>query len=612
MIPSSPHNPAPPTTENSTVARLFKWTFWLLACGIVLVGLFVWLAARPRQRSAPAAPTPVLLPQEPTATRVPQLPFTDITQAAGIDFVHHNGAYGDKLLPETMGGGCAFFDFDNDSDQDLLLVNSAPWPWRQEGQKPPPTPVLYHNDGTGHFANVTQQVGLDLSFYGMGVAVGDYDNDGWVDLFLTAVGTNHLFRNHEGKFQEVTGPAGVAGSPHQWSTSAVFLDIDNDGDLDLFVANYVAWSREVDFAVDYRLTGVGRAYGPPSSFPGAHSLLYRNEGKGTFVDISAIAGIQVSHPTTGQPIGKALGVMPIDVDRDGWIDVVVANDTVRNFFFHNRSNGTFGEEGTQVGVAFDRNGNATGAMGVDAAFYRNTETLGLVVGNFAGEMTSLYVAHSVPPLFTDDAIGEGIGAASRLMLTFGTFFFDADLDGRLDLLHANGHLEEEIAVVQPSQSYRQAAQLFWNTGAEAGATFTPVLAAHTHDLAQPMVGRGTAYADIDNDGDLDVVLTQVGGRPALLRNDQQSGHHWLRVKVLSRQGNRDALGAWVTLTAGGIRQRRQVMPTRSYLSQVELPLTFGLGTVDHVDSVLVEWPGGGVQDVTGIQVDTLVSIARGG
>ncbi|NOT53567.1 MAG: CRTAC1 family protein [Deltaproteobacteria bacterium] len=610
MTSSSPHLDSPPP-ENPTVTRLLKWTFWVLACGLVLVGLVVWLAACPQQRAEPVAPAPLLLPQEHTATRVPSLPFTDITQVAGIDFVHHNGAYGDKLLPETMGGGCAFFDFDNDGDQDLLLVNSAPWPWQQEGQVPPPTPVLYRNDGTGHFTNVTQQVGLNVSFYGMGVAVGDYDNDGWVDLFVTAVGANHLFRNHEGTFQDVTGPAGVAGSPQQWSTSAAFLDIDNDGDLDLFVANYVAWSREVDFAVDYRLTGVGRAYGPPTSFPGAHALLYRNEGNGTFVDISATAGIQVSHPTTGLPIGKALGVMPIDVDRDGWIDVVVANDTVRNFFFHNRGDGTFGEEGMQVGVAFDRNGNATGAMGVDTAFYRNDEALGLVIGNFAGEMTSLYVAHGVPPLFTDDAIGEGIGAASRLMLTFGAFFFDADLDGRLDLLHANGHLEEEIAVVQPSQSYQQAAQLFWNTGAQAGATFVPMPADHTNDLARPIVGRGAAYADIDNDGDLDVMLTQVGGRPALLRNDQRSGHHWVRVKVRSGHANRDALGAWVTVTAGGIRQRRQVMPTRSYLSQVELPVTFGLGTAGSIESLVVEWPGGGITEQTSVERDRLVVVARG-
>jgi len=270
------------------------------------------------------------------------------------------------------------------------------------------------------------------------------------------------------------------------------------------------------------------------------------------------------------------------------------------------------EEGTQVGVAFDRNGNATGAMGVDAAFYRNDETLGFVIGNFAGEMTSLYVAHGMPSLFTDEAIGEGIGAASRLMLTFGTFFFDADLDGRLDLLHANGHIEEEIAIVQPSQSYRQAARLFWNTGAVTGATFVPVPTIQTKDLAQPMVGRGAAYADIDNDGDLDVVLTQVGGRPALLRNDQQSGHHWVRVKVQSRQGNHDAIGAWVTLTAGGVRQRRHVVPTRSYLSQVELPLTFGLGTVAQIDSVQVKWPSGSVDEKRGIQADTVVIIEQGG
>jgi hypothetical protein len=538
------------------------------------------------------------------------LPFTDITIEAGIDFIHVNGAAGEKLLPETMGGGCAFLDFDNDGDQDLLFVNSSTWPWQEKIEKQP-TLRLYQNDGAGRFVDISTSAGFDESFYGMGAAVGDYDNDGWVDLFATAVGGNHLFHNNQGRFTEVTAQAGVAGADDAWSTGAAFVDTDNDGDLDLFVANYVEWSREIDFAVDYRLTGIGRAYGPPTNFPGTHSFLYRNEGNGTFIDITAVAGIQVVHPATGKSIGKALGVVPIDVDQDGWIDLIVANDTVRNFFFHNRGDGTFAEEGSQAGLAFDRNGNATGAMGIDAAWYRNDDALGIVIGNFAGEMTSLYVSQETATLFVDEAIGEGLGAASRLMLTFGTFFFDADLDGRLDLLHANGHIEQDINVVQPSQSYRQSAQLFWNADAAAPATFVPAPPDRTGDLARPIVGRGAAYADIDNDGDLDVVLTQIGARPLLLRNDQNFAHHWLRIKLVGRRDNRDAIGARIELVAGGVKQRRYVMPTRSYLSQVELPVTFGFGRAERVDTLKITWPNGEVQELANTPIDTALVIEQG-
>jgi hypothetical protein len=541
----------------------------------------------------------------------PLLPFTDITIEAGIDFTHVNGAVGEKLLPETMGGGCAFLDFDNDGDQDLLLVNSSTWPWQEEKKEKRPTLRLYQNDGAGRFVDVSTSAGFAERFYGMGVAVGDYDNDGWVDLFATAVGGNHLFHNDKGTFTEVTTEAGVAEADDAWSTGAAFVDVDNDGDLDLFVTNYVEWSREIDFAVDYRLTGIGRAYGPPTNFPGTHSFLYRNEGNGTFVDIAAAAGIHVVHPATGKPIGKALGVMPIDVDQDGWIDFIVANDTVRNFFFHNRGDGTFAEEGAQAGLAFDRNGNATGAMGIDAAWYRNDDALGIVIGNFAGEMTSLYVSQETSTSFVDEAIGEGIGAASRLMLTFGAFFFDADLDGRLDLLHANGHIEQDINVVQPSQSYRQSAQLFWNAGAAAQATFIPAPLDRTGDLARPIVGRGAAYADIDNDGDLDVVLTQVGDRPLLLRNDQNFAYHWLRIKLIGQRDNRDAIGARIELSAGGVTQRRFVMPTRSYLSQVELPVTFGLGRAERVDTLKITWPNGEVQELANTPIDTALVIEQG-
>ena len=518
--------------------------------------------------------------------------FTDITREAGISYSHFNGAFGDKLLPETMGSGVAFFDYDNDGDQDLLFINSDAWPEQRDAAAERPTMALYRNNGRGGFSDVTAAAGLAVPMYGMGTAVGDYDNDGDSDVFVTAFGENHLFSNQGGIFRDVTAEAGVAGAADAWSTSAGFVDIDNDGDLDLFVANYVQWSRQADFNVNYQLTGIGRAYGPPSAYPGTNSYLYRNEGDGRFSDISAAAGIQVQNPATGLPVGKALAVVPVDFDRDGWMDLLVANDTVQNFLFHNRGGGVFEERGALLGVAFDRNGKATGAMGVDAAHFRNDADLGFAIGNFANEMTSLYVTQGAVPPLTDEAIVEGIGPGSRRALTFGVFFFDYDLDGRLDFLQANGHLEGEINKVQSSQHYRQPTQLFWNCGKECRGSFLLQDGEANGDLGTPLVGRGASYADIDGDGDLDVVISQNGGAPLLLRNDQALGHHWLRVQLVGSSINRDALGSWVELRAGDSLQRRSVMPTRSYLSQVEPVLTFGLGTADKVDqpgSCLGRW-----------------------
>ncbi len=406
----------------------------------------------------------------------------------------------------------------------------------------------------------------------------------------------------------------MGGAADAWSTSAGFFDYDNDGDLDLFVGNYVQWSKEIDFAVDYRLTGVGRAYGPPVNYAGSHSYLYRNEGDGTFTDVSAAAGIEVTNPATGEPAGKALGLGPIDVDGDGWMDLLVANDTVGNFFFHNQGDGTFTEEGTLYGLAYGRSGEATGAMGVDSGYFRNDADVGFLIGNFANEMTSVYVSQGDPTLYADEAIAAGVGAPSRTRLTFGLFLFDVDLDGRLDLLQANGHLEDEINKVDPSQSYPQPAQLFLNIDRDGRSVFEPVPTEATGDLSRPIIGRGAAYADIDGDGDLDVVLTQTGGTPLLLRNDQATGHHWLRVKLQgdpAKGVNRDAIGAWVEVTTGGVTQRRQVMPTRSYQSQVELPVTFGLGASETVESLTVIWPDGSRQDVVVPGVDQALVVAQG-
>ena len=536
-------------------------------------------------------------PARKTADPVHEIPitqFTDITAAAGLTFVHCNGAYGDKLLPETMGGGVAFFDYDNDGHQDLLFINSTYWPGHIPPDKKPPTMALYHNDGHGHFTDVTAGSGLDVTFYGMGVAIGDYDNDALPDIFVTAVGDNHLFHNQgHGKFREVTTPAGIAGSAAGWSTSAAWIDYDNDGQLDLFVCNYVRWSAEKDLAASYELPKIGRAYGPPRNFPGTFPYLYHNDGNGHFRNVSAPAGIQIQDPATGLPMAKSLAVAPVDVDNDGWIDLVVANDTVPNFLFHNQHNGTFKEIGAFSGVAYDAYGLVRGAMGIDSARFRNDDALGIAIGNFANEMNALYVAQRDSLLFADEAIKEGVGPASQKLLKFGLFFFDYDLDGRLDVLTANGHLETEINRMDSSQHYRQSAQLFWNRGDKTGMGFVPVPPEKCgRDLLQPIVGRGSAFADIDGDGDLDVVLTQIGGPPLLLRNDQTLGHHWIRLKLIGTRSNRDAIGAWIKVRIGNRTLSRQVMPTHSYLAQSELSVTIGLGNTDKVDSVDIVWPAG--------------------
>lgn len=599
--------------EDDAIIAVWGRRSLLVVLAAAVVAAVVYLFA-----SRPAAVEPEVgidreAPQEVEREVVPpDVPFTDVTRAAGIEFVHWHGAEGEKLLPETMGSGSAFFDYDNDGDQDLLLVNAASWP-HSENKKATAT-TLYANDGGGRFADVTREAGIGVAHYGTGVAVGDVDNDGWVDVFLTAVGPNRLFMNREGRFEEVTGAAGVAGEAGEWSTSAGFFDYDRDGDLDLFVANYVRWSRDIDQEVDYRLTGVGRAYGPPINYEGTFPYLYANRGDGTFEDVSEASGIQVTNDVTGVPVAKALGLAFVDADHDGYIDVLVANDTVRNFFFHNQGNAdggvSFQETAEFFGLAYDRTGAATGAMGADAAHYRNDEDLGIALGNFANEMTSLYISQGEPTLFADEAISEGIGAPSRTALSFGVFFFDYDLDGRLDVLQTNGHLENEINSVDPSQNYEQPTQLFWNAGPEHRQSFVPVDPEKAGDLAKPIVGRGGSYADIDGDGDLDVVLTQVGRAAVLLRNDQGLAHHWVRIRLVDPEGQRDALGAWIELRAGGVTQRRQVTPTRGYLSQSELPVTFGLGTTDRVDAVAVTWPDGTVQDVDAVAVDQLNVIEK--
>lgn len=599
--------------DEADIGRAMRGSLIVLVVLAVIGGVAAYVLTRPKAappvRESKLAAVAV---RERPMVQVPTTPFTDITEEAGISFVHNNGATGDKLLPETMGGGSAFLDFDNDGDQDLLLINSMDWSWDEPSDRGN-TSALYRNEG-GKFVDVTKGSGLDVELYGMGVAVGDYDQDGLVDVFISAVGTNRLFRNvGEGKFEDITETAGVGGEEDRWSTSSGWFDYDNDGDLDLFVCNYVGWSREYDQSQGFQLVGGGRAYGRPQNFEGTFPYLYRNDGDGEFTDVSEEAGIQIRNVSTNVPQSKSLGLALCDFDRNGFMDVVVANDTVQNCLLRNGGDGKFTEMGAICGIAFDSSGNARGAMGIDVTSFREQSSMAVAIGNFSNEMTALYVTKAGRMQFYDEAISTGLGPSTRLLLTFGLAYVDYDLDGRLDLFCANGHLEEDINRVQPSQHYEQPPQMFWNAGPEFETEFLPVGKEQLgEDFVEPMVGRGASYADIDLDGDLDLLITSAGRAPRLLRNDQETGHHWLRLKLVGdgEKCNRDAIGAWVRVTVGDEVIAKQVMPTRSYLTQVELPLTFGLGEHDSIDNVSVQWPDGEVVEIGPVEIDQSHEITR--
>ncbi len=580
--------------------------FFAMALGFALTGCASKTAtpviAKP---VAPVRTKPV------EAASLPPVKFVNVTKESGINFVHVSGAAGEKLLPETMGSGVAFFDYDNDGDADLFFVNSDEWPAKDGKRKNTPTQALYRNDGKGHFENVSKAAGLDKSFFGQGVAVGDYDNDGDLDLYVTAVGGGHLFRNDGGTFKDVTVETNSHAS-QGWLTSACFLDIENDGDLDLFVGCYLAWTEENDRGQSFTLTGgKQRAYGRPSAFNGTFCTLLRNDS-GKFTDISEPAGINVRTPDLKVPVAKALGVAPCDVNGDGLVDIAVANDTVPNFLFKNLGRGKFELVGTS-GIEYDQLGSARGAMGIDWGDFKNDGSLGLAIGNFANEMTALY--HSDDPktfVFSDVANVYGLGAPTQPPLKFGLFFFDYDLDGRLDLLMTNGHLESDIQKVQASETYAQSAQLFWNTGKPGRTMFAlvgPEVAGK--DLFDPIVGRGSAYADIDGDGDLDVVFTENNGPARLFRNDGGNDQQWIRLKLVGKTSNRDGIGAKVSLTAGGMTQRKQLFPAKGYLSSVELPLTFGLGNEAKADVVSIVWPSGEKTELKDVAAGKVYTVEEG-
>jgi hypothetical protein len=510
----------------------------------------------------------------------PGFRFVDVTRQSGLEFHHNSGAFGGKYLPETLGSGCAFLDYDADGWQDILLINGMDWPGHKRARS---TLRLYRNNRNGTFTDVTRRAGLDIEMYGMGIAVGDYNNDGFPDILITCVGQNRLFQNTgKGTFTDVTKSSGLGGR-QGFSTSALWFDFDGDGRLDLFVCNYVKWSPEHD--VFCSLDGKHKSYCTPEAYRGETCWLFHNRGNGTFEDVTANSGIFDSS-------SKSLGVAMFDYDRDGWPDLLVANDTQPNKLYRNGRKGSFKDVAVEAGLAFSAEGKARAGMGVDTADFENSGAAGVAITNFDYEMVGLYRSAGKDG-FADIATQSGVGLASKDRLGFGCVFFDPNLDGRLDLAVANGHIDETVRNIRGNVGYAQPPQLFMNQG---GNKFNDSAAAVGGGFASSKVGRGLAYGDFDRDGDLDLLITTNNGPAYLYRNDQLAGNRSLRFHLVGTKSNRDAIGATIQILYGGEAQTRMVKTGSSYLSQSELPLTFGVAKRDTLDQVIIKWPSGRVED----------------
>ncbi len=534
---------------------------------------------------------------QPQTSQAQQIHFRDITAQAGIRFTHNNGAFGKKWLPETMGPGCAFIDYDNDGYPDILLVNGDDWPGHPHGGLT--TPKLYHNNHDGTFTDVTRKAGLAVPMFGFGVAVGDYDNDGFDDIFISALGQSHLFHNNgNGTFTDVTKLAGMLG-PNEFSTSAAWVDYDRDGKLDLVVANYVRWTEQTDLYCT--LDGAHKSYCTPESYKGTSVRLWHNLGEGKFEDATQKAGL-------GDPTSKSLGITILDYNADGWPDILIANDTQPNKLYLNKKNGTFEESGVTAGIGFSEDGVARAGMGVDAADYDRSGHASVIITNFANQMASLY-HNEGNGLFVDEAPQSEVGRSTLVTLGFGCFFFDYDNDGWPDIFVADGHIEDAIERVQKRVTYAEPAHLFRNLG---GGKFQEVTAQMGAAFAAPRVARGAAYADIDNDGFLDVLVTTNGG-PAYLFHNEGGANHSLRLKLVGTKSNRDGIGAVVHVGSDNNKDKQWKMlrSGSSYLSQSELVLTFGLGGQTKADSVEIQWPSGQVDKLTNVNAGQTVTVQEG-
>ena len=526
---------------------------------------------------------PLLARAEPTVM------FTDVARTAGIDFTHISGASKEKHVPETMGAGGLFFDYDNDNNLDIYLVNGGSLV--NPDVNASATNALYRNNGDGTFSDVTASAGVEGHGYGMGCIAADYDNDGDADLYITNFGPNQLYRNNgDGTFSDVTEIAGV-GDP-RWSVSTAFADYDLDSDLDLYIANYLDYALET--AHPCYLQGV-HMYCGPHEYPGIRDTLYRNNGDGTFTDVTEAAGV-----------GKGLGVLFTDYNEDGYPDIFVANDAVEDFLYENRRNGTFEDVAKQVGVAYNSEGIMTASMGIASGDYDNDGRLDLFVTTFSLEVNSLF-HNDGDGFYTMTTFDVGLAKPSFSVLGFGTQFLDCDNDGALDLFVANGHVWDNVAQVTPTLAYRQPSQLFYNDGA---GRFTEISESAGAFFSQLRAARGTAIGDYDNDGDVDILVTYCGEPPALLRNDSAHQNHWLRLHLVGKQSNREGIGARVSVKAGNLTQVKEVTCGGSYASDSDHRPYFGLGTNTTVDAIEVLWPSGQTQRLENVQVDRTVQVVE--
>jgi hypothetical protein len=527
------------------------------------------------------------------AAPIPPRRYVNIAPRAGIHFIHNNGAFGAMYLPETMGSGCAFIDYDNDGNPDILLINSTDFPGHVRRQT---TMKLYHNNGNGTFTDVTARARLNVPMYGMGVAVGDYDNDGWDDIYVTALGEARLYHNqHDGTFRDVTAQSGINNTG--FGTSAAWFDYDRDGKLDLFVCNYVQWSEKTDIYCS--LDGRHKSYCTPEDYQGESNRLFHNLGNGRFQDVTHQAGIY-------DPTGKNLGVAIIDYNMDGWPDVAVSDDTQPNKLYRNNHNGTFTQISVQAGIAYDENGVARGAMGIDACDFDGEGYPSLAIGNFSNEMLGLY-QNQKHGFFIDIAPESAIGQDSRLALTFGLFFYDYDLDGLPDLFAANGHIEPDISRIQPQVTYAELPLLFRNEGHNL---FQPV--GQQVGFTQKLVGRGAAYADINNDGYLDVLVSTNNGPAYLYENVGPNVANAIRIRTVGTQSNRDGIDAVVRVHAANGEHWQMVHSGSSYCSQSELTLTFGLAKATQADRVEIQWPSGHQDTLKSLTGNFTYTIQEGG
>lgn len=514
-------------------------------------------------------------PRQPAET-LAELRFSDVARASGLDFSRFNGAFGSHWMPETFGGGGAFIDYDNDGWPDILLINGDWWPGHsQAGNRP--TLALFHNDRNGHFTDTTTVAGLTTPIQGMGVAVGDYDNDGWDDIFIAGVGDCRLYHNVAGhRFDDVTKRTKI--DTHGWSTSAAWIDFDNDGRLDLFVCHYLNWSP----ATDVYCGANEKIYCRPQDYSGESCRLYRNEGGGRFADVSKRAGIWDEN-------SKALGVSICDLDNDGYSDILVANDMEPNFAFRNRRNGTFREEGFAFGMAVDQQGRVRGGMGIDVSKANSIGSRYIGIGNFFNEGMSLYRIAADGPLLDESADGSLHNLTSPYV-TFGLVFADLNNDGLDDILLSNGHVYDNVETMDPSESFLQPTQVFLGQTQGGFADYSRRVGSA---VSKRIAGRAACSGDFDNDGSIDVLLVSNSGSPLLLHNDSPHTRTWIGFQLVGTRSNRDGYGASVAIAQpSGISQSAFVRSGSSYLSASDRRLHFGLGTSTQVSTVTVRWPSG--------------------